>query len=215
MQLWGPSFVATGAWWLPPWPSLSAPEGGPSKTAKHHQALSIQKTSCFLFPMEATYYLDLKQIVINQLNIQGFIILFANKFANRPFLDNPSWKPWLLMVAQNLEALLESLVFRAPCRAPGIRIAIWSNKKNCLVVQPPLWKIWTSIGMISNQIDGKTKLMFQTTNQTLTGKMMIRQNCTRLLNSRFRSVLDFFPDKDMALQCLAPLPAAAKLSIPG
>ena len=34
-----------------------------------------------------------------------------------------------------------------------------------LVVGPPLWKIWKSIGMISNPIYGKIKLMFQTTNQ--------------------------------------------------
>ena len=39
-----------------------------------------------------------------------------------------------------------------------------------LVVWPPLWKIWTSNGMISNPIYGKdweSKKMFQTTNQLL------------------------------------------------
>ena len=36
-----------------------------------------------------------------------------------------------------------------------------------LVVGPPLWKIWKSIGMISNPIYGKIKLMFQTTNQII------------------------------------------------
>ena len=36
---------------------------------------------------------------------------------------------------------------------------------NWLVVGPPLWKIWKSIGMISNPIYGKIELMFQTTNQ--------------------------------------------------
>ena len=36
-----------------------------------------------------------------------------------------------------------------------------------LVVGPPLWKIWKSIGMISNPIYGKIKLMFQTTNQDI------------------------------------------------
>ena len=35
-----------------------------------------------------------------------------------------------------------------------------------LVVGPPLWKIWKSIGMIRNPIYGKIKLMFQTTNQS-------------------------------------------------
>ena len=30
---------------------------------------------------------------------------------------------------------------------------------------PPLWKIWTSIGMMTFPIYGKIKLMFQTTNQ--------------------------------------------------
>ena len=34
-----------------------------------------------------------------------------------------------------------------------------------LVVGPPLWKIWTSIGMMRFRIYGKIKLMFQTTNQ--------------------------------------------------
>ena len=33
------------------------------------------------------------------------------------------------------------------------------------MVGPPLWKIWTSIGMISNPIYGKIIQMFQTTNQ--------------------------------------------------
>ena len=33
------------------------------------------------------------------------------------------------------------------------------------MVGPALWKIWRSIGMISNPIYGKIKLMFQTTNQ--------------------------------------------------
>ena len=33
-----------------------------------------------------------------------------------------------------------------------------------LVVGPPLWKIWKSIGMISNPIYGKIKFIFQTTN---------------------------------------------------
>ena len=36
-----------------------------------------------------------------------------------------------------------------------------------LVVGPPLWKIWKSIGMIRNPIYGKIKLMFQTTNQIM------------------------------------------------
>ena len=34
-----------------------------------------------------------------------------------------------------------------------------------LVVGPPLWKIWKSIGMMNFPIYGKIKLMFQTTNQ--------------------------------------------------
>ena len=34
-----------------------------------------------------------------------------------------------------------------------------------LVVGPPLWRIWKSIGMIRNPIYGEIKLMFQTTNQ--------------------------------------------------
>ena len=34
-----------------------------------------------------------------------------------------------------------------------------------LVVGPPLWKIWTSIGRMTFPIYGKIKLMFQTTNQ--------------------------------------------------
>ena len=33
------------------------------------------------------------------------------------------------------------------------------------MVGPPLWKIWKSIGMISNPIYGKIKVMFQSTNQ--------------------------------------------------
>ena len=41
----------------------------------------------------------------------------------------------------------------------GTSIYIW------LVVGPPLWKIWTSIGMISNPIYGKIKHGNQTTNQ--------------------------------------------------
>ena len=141
------------AWWLPPWPRLLAFQrlkvdlgklgaswyssgwgfqALSSKTAKHHQAHSVQKTSCFLLPMEATNYLGLKQIVRNS-NIQWLIILFPIKIASGPFLDNPFWKPWLLMVpAQNLEALLQSLEFSAH-RAPGIRTAraakgwIWSD----------------------------------------------------------------------------------------
>ena len=36
---------------------------------------------------------------------------------------------------------------------------------NWLVVGPPLWKIWKSIGMISNPIYGKIKNGNQTTNQ--------------------------------------------------
>ena len=41
--------------------------------------------------------------------------------------------------------------------------AIW------LVVGPPLWKIWKSIGMMTFPIYGKIKLMFQTTNQQFLG----------------------------------------------
>ena len=40
-----------------------------------------------------------------------------------------------------------------------------TKRDNWLVVGPPLWKIWTSIGM-KFPIDGNIKLMFQTTNQT-------------------------------------------------
>ena len=39
------------------------------------------------------------------------------------------------------------------------------KNNNWLVVGPPLWKIWKSIGMIIPNIMGKLK-MFQTTNQT-------------------------------------------------
>ena len=38
-------------------------------------------------------------------------------------------------------------------------------KQYWLVVGPPLWKIWKSIGMMTFPIYGKIKLMFQTTNQ--------------------------------------------------
>ena len=41
----------------------------------------------------------------------------------------------------------------------SLKILCW------LVVGPPLWKIWKSIGMISNPIDGKIKNGNQTTNQ--------------------------------------------------
>ena len=41
----------------------------------------------------------------------------------------------------------------------GHELIIW------LVVWPPLWKIWKSIGMMKFPIYGKIKLMFQTTNQ--------------------------------------------------
>ena len=38
---------------------------------------------------------------------------------------------------------------------------------NWLVVGPPLWKIWKSMGMMKFPIYGKIKLMFQTTNQRI------------------------------------------------
>ena len=41
-----------------------------------------------------------------------------------------------------------------------------SKEDNWLVVGPPLWKIWKSIGMISNPIYWKIKDGNQTTNQT-------------------------------------------------
>ena len=52
------------------------------------------------------------------------------------------------------------------------RIGVWGfNYSNYwLVVGPPLWKIWKSIGMISNPIYGKKK-MFQTTNQIVTSNL--------------------------------------------
>ena len=48
------------------------------------------------------------------------------------------------------------------------RIGVWENtveNPTWLVVQPPLWKIWTSIRMIIPNINGKINNVNQTTNQ--------------------------------------------------
>ena len=45
--------------------------------------------------------------------------------------------------------------------------ASWIHIRLLLVVQPPLWKIWTSIGMTRNPIYGQIKHGNQTTNQML------------------------------------------------
>ena len=65
------------------------------------------------------------------------------------------------MVSINNKILLSRLTLKVSCQIWGF----YAWRFSWLVVGPPLWKIWKSIGMIRNPIYGKIKLMFQTTNQ--------------------------------------------------
>ena len=83
------------------------------------------------------------------------------------FRENPIYK-WMIKIG-----LPSWLRTSHPKKTCSFFAGFLSNLAPCcclkttwLVVQPPLWKIWKSIGM-KFPICGKLKLMFQTTNQQL------------------------------------------------
>ena len=73
----------------------------------------------------------------------------------QPMLGYPAAEP--------TAPVLSGFAFTNPLILHGFQC--YSYMSSWLVVGPPLWKIWKSIGMISNPIYGKIKNGNQTTNQ--------------------------------------------------
>ena len=93
--------------------------------------------------------------------------------------------PWSVQRCHKSPAILGALIWSPSARPTPVKLVNWRRSirgwngsevqlevpvVHCwLVVQPPLWKIWTSIGMIRNPIYGTIKNGNQTTNQTVSG----------------------------------------------